>query len=160
MTPQPSHPDVVQGAVVGNDDVAHNHGAELAAYDRAMFPDLLAMDPQTVRERFARRFAAAQSLDDLFAVLEGSTSKDLVGKVLQIEQVAWAPFESDRGIIPNAICTAADIATGEVIEFATTSEALTMFIRRAELVGALPFRARITAKKTRSGQTALNFEKA
>lgn len=143
MTPQPAAPEA---------------STDLVQYDQALFPTLLDQDPEAVRERFARRFMAAETLQDLFDVLGGNTSKDLVGKRVQISAVAWAPYESDRGIIPLAICTAADVETGEVLEFATTSEALTMFIRRAELIGALPFNARIAAKKTRSGQTALNFE--
>lgn len=133
---------------------------ELVAYDTAMFPQLLDQDPDAVRARFAARFTRAESLDDLFAVLEGSTSKDMVGRTVTILGVAWAPFESDRGIIPLAVCDAADAKTGEAFEFATTSEMLTLFIRQAELIKALPFTARITDKKTRSGQTALNFERA
>lgn len=133
---------------------------EVVLYDRDLFPQLLDQDPLEVRKRFAARFSRAETIDDLFAVLEGSTSKDMVGRVLQIRGVQWAPYESDRGIIPLAVCDAADLRTGEVIEFATTGEMLCMFIRRAELVGALPFEARVTSKRTRSGQTALNFERA
>lgn len=137
-----------------------NTSTDLVAYDPALFPALVEQDPAAVADRFARRFLQAESLEDLFGVLDGNTSKDLVGKVLEVQGVEWVPFESDRGVIPNAICTAADTETGEVIEFATTSMMLTMFIRRAELLGALPFTARITSKKTRNGQNALNFERA
>lgn len=136
-----------------------SESTDLVAYDQALFPSLVDQDPAAVRERFAKRFMAAESLDDLFSVLEGSTSKDMVGKKVRITSVGWAPFESDRGIIPLAICAAADVDTGEAFEFATTSEALTMFIRRAEVIGAMPFDARIASKKTRSGQNALNFER-
>jgi hypothetical protein len=131
----------------------------LVAYDTQMFPNLLDQDPEAVRERFARRFAAAEDIDDLFGVLQGSTSKDMVGRALTINSVAWAPFESDRGVIPLAVCDAVDIHTDEVVEFATTSEALVLFIRKAELIGAMPFSVRVVAKKTRSGNTALNFER-
>lgn len=155
-----THPDVIVGDVVGNDDAAFGGGTELEPYNHALFPDLLSQDPGAVRERFARRFMAAETLDDLFNVLEGTTSKDMVGRRIQVAQVAWAPFESDRGVIPLAICQASDADTGEVMEFATTSEALTMFIRRCEVIGALPFTARIAAKKTRGGNTALNFVRA
>jgi hypothetical protein len=134
-------------------------GAEVVAYDPALFPNLIDQDPEAVTARFAERFKQANDLDDLFNVLEGSSSKNMVGKAIEISSVAWAPYESDRGVIPNAICTAVDLDTGEQIEFATTSTVLTMFIRRAELVKALPFRARITAKKTRGGRLALNFER-
>jgi hypothetical protein len=133
--------------------------AEVVLYDTALFPALLDQDPAAVTERFAKRFLAAESLDDLFNVLEGNSSKNMVGRELRINAVAWAPYESDQGIIPNAICTAADLSTGEVLEFATTSQMITMFIRKAELLQELPFDARITSKKTRSGRTALNLER-
>ena len=61
--------------------------------------------------------------------------------------------------IPLAICQAVDLTTGEETEFATTAGVLTMFIRRAELIGAIPFDAKIVGKKTANGQTALNFER-
>lgn len=158
-TKSESHPDVVTGAVVGHDDDAHAAGQEIAPYDRALFPDLLSQDPAAVRERFARRFMQAADLEDLFDVLGGTTSKDMVGRRIELAGVAWAPFDSDRGVIPLAICQAHDVDTGEAFEFATTSEALTMFIRRAEILEILPFRAKVAAKKTRGGQTALNFER-
>lgn len=160
MTPAPTHPDVIAGRDVDRDDAAHAASTDIVAYDRALFPDLLSQDPQDVMRRFAQRFMQAESLDALFDVLNGNTAKGLVGRRLQIMRVAWAPFESDDGVIPNAICEASDVETGEVIEFATTAKALTMFIRRAELIGALPFNVRITEVKTRSGNAALNFERA
>jgi hypothetical protein len=132
---------------------------ELVLYNRDLFPQLLDMDPREVRRRFAERFMKAENLDDLFNVLSGNTSQDMIGRTIQIRDVSWAPYESDAGIIPLAVCQAADVHTGEAFEFATTGEVLCMFIRRAELVGAIPFEARIAGKKTNSGQTALNFER-
>lgn len=132
---------------------------DIVAYDQALFPTLLDQDPAAVQARFAARFARADTIDDLFNVLDGNTSQDLIGHTLEVQSVTWAPFESDRGIIPLAVCEAVDLGTGEVIEFATTGMMLTMFIRRCELIKEIPFRARIAAKKTRSGQTALNFER-
>lgn len=133
---------------------------EVVAYDPQLFPVLATQDPEEVVRRFAARFAGAETLDDLFGALEGNTSLALVGHVLEVKAVRWLPYESDRGVIPLAVCDAVDIATGEVIEFATTSMVLTMFIRRAELIDALPFVAKIASKTTRSGQRALNFERA
>lgn len=132
---------------------------ELVAYDQTLFPKLLDQDPEAVTARFAQRFLTAGSVDELFDVLKGQTSRDMIGRRLQLLDVAWAPFESDRGIVPLAICNATDIETGEVLEFATTSMALTMFIRRCELIDALPVNVRITSKKTRGGNDALNFER-
>jgi hypothetical protein len=134
-------------------------GTDVAIYDTTLWPELLDQDPEAVMARFAERFVKAENLDELFNVLEGNSSKDMIGRKVEIRSVKWAPYESDSGIIPNAICTATDLDTGELTEFATTGGMLTMFIRRAELIGALPFQARIAGRKTRSGQTALNFER-
>lgn len=128
-------------------------------YDRSMFPVLLDQSPEAVQARFAEQYAKATSLAELFSVLEGNSSKDLIGHKVKIGAVNWAPYESERGIIPLAICEGVDLDTGEVINFVTTSSSLTMFIRMAELIKVLPFEAKITSKKTRSGQTALNFER-
>ncbi|MGH2876216.1 MAG: hypothetical protein ACRDLV_08200, partial [Solirubrobacteraceae bacterium] len=115
---------------------------EIVLYDTQVFPMLRQQDPLEVQARFAARFSKAQSLEDLFGVLEGTSSQDLVGRVVEIRAVAWAPYESDKGVIPLAICEAVNASTGEILEFATTSQMLTLFLRQAELIGALPFQAR------------------
>lgn len=133
---------------------------EIVLYDQGMFPMLREQDPLEVQKRFAARFERAETMEDLFGVLEGTSSQDLVGHTVEIRGVQWAPYESDQGTIPLAICDAVDVSTGEVAEFATTSGMLVLFIRKAELIGGLPFKARIAEKLTRSGQKALNFERA
>lgn len=135
-------------------------GTDLILYDPQLFPALVDQDPDAVMARFAERFKAAKTLDDLFGVLSGETSKEMVGRVVTIGAVEWAPFLSDRGEIPLAICKLVD-EHGEVDgEFVTTSLALTMFIAKVQMLGLLPFRARIASKRTRSGREALNFERA
>jgi hypothetical protein len=133
--------------------------AEVLAYDDKLFPELLRTDPESVMARFAERFVKAETLDDLFDVLEGNLSRSLIGHKVRVQAVSWAPYQSDRGVVPLAACKATDLTTGEETEFATTGGVLTMFIRRAELIGAIPFDAKIVGKKTGSGQTALNFER-
>ncbi|HEY1716203.1 MAG TPA: hypothetical protein VGG07_25120 [Solirubrobacteraceae bacterium] len=133
---------------------------ELVAYDPALYPSELFADPDDAGDPFTTRFAKAQTIDELFDALKGNTSQGLVGRRLQILNVHWRLFQSDIGWIPNAICDAADIETGELLEFATTGGQLTSFIRHVQLIGAFPFNVRITESKTRSGQTALNFERA
>ena len=132
---------------------------EVVLYNPAMFPTLLDQDPREVEARFLARFEKAKSLDDLFDVMEGNNASGLVGETVEITAVAWAPYLSDDGIIPNAICQAINLTDGEVIEFATTSKMCTHFIRQAEVIGAIPFRARIAQVTTRSGQKALNLER-
>ena len=130
---------------------------EIVLYDAAMFPDLTARDPRDVQASFTRRFAKATSLDDLFDVLEGNNTRGMVGRKIEVREVAWQPYESDDGVIPLAIVTAADLDSGELMEFATTSGFITLFIRMAEILGELPFKAKVTEKKTRSGKMALNL---
>jgi hypothetical protein len=132
---------------------------QIEAYDHALFPELLNTDPESVMVRFAERFMRAETLDDLFDALEGNLSRSLVGHKVRIQSVQWAPYQSDRGITPLAICQATDLTTGEETEFATTGGVLTMFIRRAELLDCIPFDAKIVGKRTSNGQTALNFER-
>ena len=132
---------------------------QIEAYNHALFPDLLQTDPESVMVRFAERFQKAETLDDLFDALESNLSRSLINHKVRIQSVQWAPYQSDRGIIPLAICRADDLTTGEETEFATTGRVMTMFLRRAEILNCIPFEAKIVGKKTANGQTALNFER-
>lgn len=134
--------------------------AGVAEYDPELFRNLPTVAPQDMARRFVERFERAETLDDLFDALEGENSKGLAGKTVVIKDVQWQWYLSETGRIPNAICTAAIMPDGEVKEFATTGMVLTMFLRRAQLLGKLPFKAKIVGVKTASGQTALNFERA
>lgn len=132
---------------------------EVVLYDHNLFPNLVEQDPGDVMRRFAERFMRAETLDDLFDVLDGNSTAGMIGARVQIDSVEWAPYQSERGVIPNAICQGVNLDSGEVIEFATTGQMLTLFIRRAEIIGAIPFKAKIAGVKTREGNTALNFER-
>jgi hypothetical protein len=125
----------------------------------ANFPAIRAVDPEAVIERMAQRIRSADSLDALFDSLTGNSSDALVGKSFSFTDVEWQPYESNRGIIPQAIVTAVDLDTGEQTEFVTTAGMLVEFLRRAEVIGAYPFSARIVEKTTKSGNKALNFER-
>jgi hypothetical protein len=132
---------------------------ELVQYDPSLFPTLQEQDPAEVAARFARRFEQAENLDDLFNVLQGNSSKTMVGRSIEILEVAFVPYESDHGVIPNAICQAADIDTGELLEFATTGQMTTMFLAKVVALNILPVQVKIVEKKTRGGRSALNFER-
>lgn len=123
------------------------------------FPTLNESDPAAVMDRMAKRIHASETIDQLFDSLKGVTSDELVGKSVEVTGVEWSVYESDRGPIPLATVEAVDLTTGEAFEFATTSFMLVHFLRRAQLIGSIPFRARIAGKKTRNNQTALNFER-
>ena len=127
--------------------------------DPGMFPMINEVDPTAVQARMVERVFRAETIEDLFDVLDGNLSKALIGRKVQIQSVTWQPYESDSGIIPLAVVQATDLDDGEQLEFATTSSMLTSFVRRAEMIGAIPFAARIVGKRTRSGNTALNFER-
>lgn len=123
------------------------------------FPEIREVDPEAVAARMAARVQKAANLDELFDSLSGNSSDTLIGKAFEFTAVEWQPYESAKGIIPMAVCTATNLDTGEEEEFITTGGMLVQFLRRAQVLGALPFSARIVEKKTRSGQSALNFER-
>ena len=123
------------------------------------FPALSESNPDAVMDRMAKRIHASETIDQLFDSLKGVTSDQLDGKSVEVTGVDWSVYESDRGPIPLATVEAIDLTSGEVFEFATTSFMLVHFLRRAQLIGQIPFRARIAGKKTRNNQTALNFER-
>ena len=125
----------------------------------ATLPALRETTPEAVIERMAQRVRKADSLDGLFDALTGNSSDALVGHSFNFTAVEWQPYESDRGVIPQAVASAVDLATGEVAEFVTTATMLVEFLRRAEVIGAFPFKARIVEKTTKRGQKALNFER-
>jgi len=132
---------------------------EVVPPSSSLFPEVLKVDPEAVAERMKGRVRQADSLDALFDSLTGQTSDALIGQSFEFVEVAWQPYESDKGVIPMAVCYVVNLASGEVTEFVTTGGMLVEFLRRAEVLGAFPFRARIVGKKTNSGQTALNFER-
>jgi len=123
------------------------------------FPEIRSADPEAVMDRMAARMAKAASLDELFDALTGQSSDDLTNRSFEFLGVSWQPYQSDRGIIPMAVCEVADLGTGELAEFVTTAFMLVRFLRRAQQLDQLPFKARIVGKKTNSGKTALNFER-
>ena len=140
-------------------EVVQTSSMDVVLYDHELFPDLRWQDPQETESRFAGRFKRAETLDDLFSVMSGNSTQTMIGRRLEIQEVDFVAYQADDGVIPNAICLAADIDSGEVLEFATTSGFCTKFLRKAQLLGLLPVKVKITSTLTRSGQNALNFEK-
>lgn len=130
---------------------------EVEVFTHKSFKTIEERDPELVTRKMGDRILAAESLDALFDALEGNNSQRLIGKTVEITAVDWDEYETESGPIPLAACTAIDCSTGEEMEFATTAQMLTRFIFKAETLGAMPFKVRIEGKKTRSGQTALNF---
>lgn len=140
---------------------------DVVLYDHKLFGELRWQDPLEANQRFAERFGSAQSLDDLFDVMSGNNTQKMVGRRLAILDVDFVAYQADDGVIPNALCVAADIDSGELVQFATTSSFCTMFLKKAELLGLYPkkegeeskVRVKITTTLTRGGNTAINFER-
>lgn len=116
-------------------------------------------DPEAAVQRISSRMLGTNSLDELFSATKGITSDELDGKSIEVTGVEWSEYESQRGPIPLAVVQATDLMTGESFEFATTATMLVTFLYQAQRLSAIPFRARIAAKQTRGGNTALNFER-
>ena len=116
-------------------------------------------DPEAAVRRMSERMLKADSLDALYDSTKGITSDELDGKSIEVTSVEWQQYESDRGPIPQAVVQATNLIDGDVFEFVTTATMLVTFLYKAQQLNAIPFRARITGKKTKSGNTALNFER-
>jgi hypothetical protein len=126
----------------------------------AEFGNIQVADAGAISKRMSARYDNAKNLDDLFDALEGSSSKQLVGKVFTFLSVAWQRYDSDRGPVPQAVCNVVDVATGEADEFVTTGDMLVKFLANAVRLNAYPFTARIVEKTTKRGRKALNLERA
>lgn len=153
-----------QVAMASQTDVVVVDDKDIEAYSPKLLSLCREQDPQEVVKRFARRFDKANTLDELFDVLQGTNSQQLVGKVLDMRGVEWAPYQAKRPsgeevTIPLAIVAAFDLEDGAEMEYATTSTMLCMFLYKVSLIDAFPFQAKIVGKKTNSGQVALNFER-
>jgi hypothetical protein len=140
--------DPLTGEIIGPNEVIDTGTLEVKPHD-----------PEAVLSRLRDRARSATSLDDLFDLTSGNSSDHLVGRRVEIRSVTWQTYESDRGPIPQAVVEAVDIDSGDETEFATTGALMVEFLYRAQQLKVLPFKARIVGKKTRSGQTALNFER-
>lgn len=137
---------------------------EAVGMDVDLAPGLLgeirSVDPAAVQKRISDRMGKADSLDELFSATKGNTSDEMDGKAIRVLSVNWQPYEAaDRGTIPLAVVAYVDLATNKEDEFATTASGLVNFLYFAGKLNAIPFEARIVGKRTRQGQTALNFEK-
>lgn len=132
---------------------------EVSAKLSGEFGDVTMVDPESIMVRMASRLHQADSIDDLFDSLKGKSSDELDGKAFRFRDVQWQAYDAGDRTIPLGVCDVIDLATGEETEFVTTAFMLTNFLRRAQVIGAFPFDARIVAKKTNRGQTALNLER-
>lgn len=140
-------------------EVVDATAAGMVLYDVTLFGQLKWQDPQDMGRKIGERMNRATSVDELFTVLEGSNTQGLIGRKVEILGADFYAYQSEEGVIPNAICQAADIATGEVLEFATTSGFCTAFLRKVQLLNGFPVQVKVTETLTRSGQKAINFEK-
>jgi hypothetical protein len=144
---------------VSKDNDVVTTGAQVELYDRNLFGNLISQDPEAVMARFAEQFMKASTVDEVFAVLEGNNASQFYGRKLEIRAVAWAPFRTEEGMIPNAIIEAADLDSGELVQFSNTGRVSNMMLRKVELLGGLPWQVRIVGVRTAEGQTATNFER-
>lgn len=140
-------------------EVVPAKGMQVAVYPVELLQKVREQDPDKVLARMAARYAQAKTLDDLFEVMEGTLTKNIIGKTIRVVGVEWAPYDKEgkEGVL--AVLQCADASTGEISEVATTAFQPLMFTYYAELLGQLPFEVRVTESKTRSGQTAINFER-
>jgi hypothetical protein len=132
---------------------------DVVLYDTNLFPELRWQDPADIGRKAGSRINTAESSDELFDVFSGNSAQKLVGRRLEIRDVDFIAYQADDGVIPNGICQAIDIDSGEMLEFAVTSIVCTAQLRKAQLAGWFPWTVKIAEKLTTNNQKALNFER-
>lgn len=155
----PSHPKTVDPATgemtteQAQKSIANSFGIDFLA-------EVGERDAEAIQRGMLQRVHAGTTMDELFDSLQGKASDSLVGRSFEIQEVSWDIYNAAQGPLPLARVKSIDLATNQPEEWVTTSPMLTVFMKRAQEIGGLPFKAKIVGKKTRSGQTALNFERA
>jgi hypothetical protein len=145
-----------------DEDVASFTADDVITLDQfqAEFGAIQVADAGAISKKLEARYDNANSLDDLFDAMDGSSSQQLVGRSFRFMGVAWQRYDSDKGAIPQAVCDVVDLKTGETEEFVTTGKMLVRFLANAVRLNVFPFEARITEKTTKRGNKALNLERA
>lgn len=145
--------------MASSEEVVTATSMDVVLYDHGLFGELKWQDPQDMGRKLGERMNHAKSADDLFDALSGNSTQSMVGRKLEIMDADFYAYQSDDGVIPNAICQAVDIDSGEVLEFATTSGFCAAFLKKAQLLKLFPLKVRVTETLTRSGNKAINFER-
>jgi hypothetical protein len=159
MTPAKKQGGLKKPAEAKPDEAFVDEGIALQEKFITEFGEVDIAAPETILARMGARYDRAESIEDLFDALQGQSSDAMVGRKFRFLDVSWQPYQTEKGVIPLAVCDVVDLDSGEQTEFVTTGYMLVRFIRRAIQLGVMPFEARIVGKKTNSGQTALNFER-
>ena len=114
-------------------------------------------DPEAQQALIIGRLLRGGSLEDMFDVFEAPSIKVYANKVVTIDNVSWAAYDSDRGPVPQAHFTVQVRGEDTKKDCRATSPNITAFIYNAEKMGLIPFTARVVGDATDSGNEALHF---
>jgi hypothetical protein len=84
----------------------------------------------------------------------------LENKVFNILEVSFAPYESERGVIPMAHVDGLLEGTDEITSWRTTSTSIVAMLAKLHQLQAFPLKVRIVAAKSKGGFKPYHLEKA
>ena len=117
-------------------------------------------DPLAVQRKIVDRIFKAQTVDEVFEVYAGDATAALENKVFNILEVSFAPYESERGVIPMAHVDGLLEGTDEITSWRSTSTSIGAMLAKLHQLEAFPLKVRIIAAKTQGGFKAYHLEKA
>jgi hypothetical protein len=84
----------------------------------------------------------------------------LENKVFNILEVSFAPYESERGVIPMAHVDGLLEGTDEITSWRSTSTSIVAMLAKLHQLQAFPLKVRIVAAKSKGGFKPYHLEKA
>jgi hypothetical protein len=117
-------------------------------------------DSLAVQRKIVDRIFKASNVDEVFEVYAGDATAALENKVFNILEVSFAPYESERGVIPMAHVDGTLEGDGEITSWRSTSTSIVAMLAKLHQLQAFPLKVRIIAAKTQSGFKAYHLEKA
>jgi hypothetical protein len=117
-------------------------------------------DPLAVQRKIVDRIFKASTVDEVFEVYAGDSTAALRNKVFTVLEVSFAPYESERGVIPMAHVDGTLEGDGEITSWRTTSTSIVAMLAKLHALQAFPLKVRIVGNPTRGNFTAYHLEKA
>ena len=117
-------------------------------------------DPLTVQRKIVDRIFKATTVDEVFEVYAGDATAALENRVFNVLEVSFAPYESERGVIPMAHVDGLPEGTDEITSWRSTSTSIVAMLAKLHYLQAFPLKVRIVAAKTQGGFKAYHLEKA
>jgi len=117
-------------------------------------------DPLAVQRKIVDQIFKATTVDQVFGIYAGDATASMENRVFNVLEVSFAPYESERGVIPMAHVDGLLEGTDEITSWRTTSTSIVAMLAKLHYLQAFTLKVRIVAAKTQGGFKAYHLEKA